>query len=116
MNNLLQTFCLIYIRHYVEFIKLRSAYISEASKTAAFGSGEEYGHSADTYSPHVISWMADLPGPGAEFAHAKGWENPVDLVRQYRDLEAMVGPDQARMPGGDARRDRHLTGRKRERL
>ena len=48
--------------------------------------------------------MPDLPGPGAEFAHAKGWENPVDLVRPYRDLEAMVGPDQARMPGGDARR------------
>jgi len=76
--------------------------MSEGPETAAFDGGEEYGQSEDTYSTHDISWMADLPGPNAEFAYAKGWESPLDLVRQFRDLEAMVGPDQVRMPGADA--------------
>ena len=45
------------------------------------------------------AWTNGLPGPDAELAAARGWESPAELLRQYRDLEAMVGPDQVRMPG-----------------
>jgi hypothetical protein len=76
--------------------------MSEVPETAEVGSGEEYGQSADTYSTPDNSWTAGLPVRDAEFAYAKGWENTIDLLRQYRDLEAIVGPDQVQMPGGDA--------------
>jgi len=45
------------------------------------------------------AWTAGLPGPDAELAAARGGESPAELLRQYRDLEAMVGPDQVRIPG-----------------
>ena len=47
-------------------------------------------------------WMEELPEPDIAFARTKGWSRPADLIRQYRDLETMVGPDQVRIPGEGA--------------
>lgn len=49
----------------------------------------------------VPPWMEELPEGDIEFARNKGWMRPADLVREYRDLEAMVGPNQVRMPNSD---------------
>ncbi|MGB0551323.1 MAG: hypothetical protein ACPGQV_01925 [Alphaproteobacteria bacterium] len=76
--------------------------MSEVPETAEVGSGEEYDQSADTYSTPDDSWTAGLPSGDAEFAYAKGWENTIDLLLQYRDLEAIVSPDQVQIQGGDA--------------
>lgn len=83
-------------------MRLGNCCMSEVPETAEVGSGEEYDQSADTYSTPDDSWTAGLPGGDAEFAYAKGWENTIDLLLQYRDLEAIVSPDQVQIQGGDA--------------
>ena len=47
-------------------------------------------------------WMEELPEPVIAFARTKGWSRPADLIRQYRNLETMVGTDQVRIPGEGA--------------
>ena len=56
----------------------------------------------DSADAAVPEWARGLTGEDAAYLRARGWQTPADLLRHHRGLEAMVGPDQVRIPDAEA--------------
>jgi hypothetical protein len=52
-------------------------------------------------TPSAPEWNSALPDEEKAFVNVKGWKNPVDTIKGYRELEKLVGHEKIAMPKKD---------------
>jgi len=70
----------------------------EAGAGTVAGSGASGGGQGGS-----VSWDAALDPSQRQLVQAKGWKSPADVLRDYGQLEGLVGRDKIALPGKDAR-------------
>lgn len=73
---------------------LKQQFSEEAGADGAAGgggAGGESGNGGDTGGNDALAWMNNLPDEDKAFVANKGWKDPANVIRGYRDLEKMRG-------------------------
>lgn len=80
-----------------------STILGDGTGGAGAGVGAGAGAGGDGGQGGPVSWDAALDPSQRQLVQAKGWKSPADVVRDYGQLEGLVGRDKIALPGKDAK-------------